>query len=317
VGAVNINKIRLRCKIKNKELQVKVIILFSITLATMFFLLNPAVLYSSLAASIPTRDNGVLIAYADRVRADKTVNESFMVKANSSTPSPPLLKTKAIAVVIRPPALFPDQNALVNLYKPYLKDSDYVMTYVSKNLNFVNTLPGIKVFSFNTLAEMRQRAPFLKGTTISVIGYDLECCSSKTDINDPVSAIIQASEIAHQNGFKFMPIPGSLVNTPQLAGQFAPYADVYIIQAQAHQQTPSIFQTFVTSMVNAIRSTNLNIPIIVEVSVANRYGQVENVEQDFNTVANIVDGVHIWYKPGSDQLAMVDQFLKWLQQHYR
>ena len=97
------------------------------------------------------------------------------------------------------------------------------------------------------------------------MGYDLESGSSKTDINDPIRAIIQASKIAHQNGFKFMPIPGFPVNTPQLAGQFAPYADVYIIQAEAHQQTPSIFQNFVISRVNAIRSANPNIPIMVEV----------------------------------------------------
>ena len=34
---------------------------------------------------------------------------------------------------------------------------------LQKILNFVNELPGIKVFSFDTLTEMRQRTPLLKG----------------------------------------------------------------------------------------------------------------------------------------------------------
>lgn len=98
----------------------------------MFFLLNPADPFSNLPALITTKDNSLPIQYAEHIGGNTTAEVS-MVKANSTTLRPSLLKTKAVAVVIRPHAIFLDQNALVNLHKPYLKDSGYVMTYAPKN----------------------------------------------------------------------------------------------------------------------------------------------------------------------------------------
>jgi hypothetical protein len=199
------------------------------------------------------------------------------------------------------------------MYKSYLTANDYVITYSLKNLNYVNMLPGTKVFGVNSVGQIQNKVALLKQSGISTIGFDLEHGSSANDMVDPVSAIQNAAAIAHRNGLKLMPIPGFGVNTPEFNGKFASSADVYLIQAEAHQQSPTTFKNFVTPIVNAIRSANPNIKIIVEVSVNNKFGQVANIEQCYSSVANIVDGVNVWYGTTPDQLEKMNQFYGWVR----
>ena len=220
-------------------------------------------------------------------------------------------KLTTIVALMRPP--FPDQQALVNMYKSYLTANDYVITYSLKNLNYVNMLPGTKVFGVNSVGQIQNKVALLKQSGISTIGFDLEHGSSANDMVDPVSAIQNAAAIAHRNGLKLMPIPGFGVNTPEFNGKFASSADVYLIQAEAHQQSPTTFKNFVTPIVDAIRSANPNIKIIVEVSVNNKFGQVANIEQCYSSVANIVDGVNVWYGTTPDQLEKMNQFYGWVR----
>jgi hypothetical protein len=238
-----------------------------------------------------------------------TTSSNSTAATNSSSGIP---KTTTIVALMRPP--FPDQQSLVNMYKSYLTSNDYVITYSLRNLNFVNMLPGFKVFGVGSVAQIQNKIASLKAAGISTIGFDLEHGSSSVnDMVDPVSAIHNASLISHHKGLKLMPIPGFGVNTPEFNGKFAPFADVYVIQAEAHQQSPAIFKNFVTPIVKAIRSANPNIKIIVEVSVKNKFGQVSNVEQCYSSVADIVDGVTVWYGVTPDQLVSMNQVYAWVR----
>jgi hypothetical protein len=231
-----------------------------------------------------------------------------------------------IAFFMRPPRIYPDQMGLVNLYKQYITPNDYVITFTKSNLRYVDMLPGIKVFGFNSLAAIQARAQSLSGSGISVIAFDIEQgnYTVNTDLADPVGAICTAARIVHQYGFKLMANPGSGSNIPSIVGGMARCSDIILFQAQGHQRSPEAYRSFVAPNIKAIRIANPNIPIIIQVSFMNKsaydpnpLAMVQRVQLAYASVANDVNGVGVFYStnpPG--QLTMMNQFFDWLDHQY-
>jgi hypothetical protein len=116
-----------------------------------------------------------------------------------------------------------------------------------------------------------------------------------------------ASEIAYQNGLKFLAVPGHPVDTARTAGQFASFADLYIIQAEPKQSDPDAYKSFVVSIVNAVKAANTDTTIITELSTEK--GTVSNMKECFSLVANYVDGVTSWYENEDDDFSVINNII--------
>jgi hypothetical protein len=231
-----------------------------------------------------------------------------------------------IAFFMRPPRIYPDQMGLVNLYKQYVTPNDYVITFTKSNLMYIDMLPGTKVFGFNSLAAIQKHVPTLTGSGISVIAFDIEQgnYTANPDFADPIGAICNAAHIVHQYGFKLMANPGSGANVPSIVGKMASCSDIILLQAQGHQRSPEAYRAFATPNIKAIRESNPNIPIIIQVSFMNKSAydpnpavMVQKVQLAYASVAKDVNGVGVFYStnpPG--QLTMMQQFFDWLHHQY-
>jgi hypothetical protein len=216
----------------------------------------------------------------------------------------------------------PNQTQLVDVYKPHLTDSDYVSTISAsedpgENLNYTMLLPGTKGVIYYSLAEIEKNAPTLKEKGIHFVGYDLEAeYSPADDLLDPTDSIRRASETAHINGLKFLAVPGYPFSTPEAAEKFAPYADIYVIQAQARQSDPYEYRSLVTSISDQIRS-NSDALVVTELSTEGTKGTASNMMESFSSVSGHIDGVTIWSGNSNDALTKVKSFLEWFESRYR
>jgi hypothetical protein len=216
---------------------------------------------------------------------------------------------------------FGDQAELVNTYKPYLKPSDHVSSISASidptlNMEFVSQLPGIKGVIFYSLDEVKSNAKVLKDSGFDFIGYDLESdYTSSDDLLYPVGSMRTAYEVAHQNGLKFMALPGYPFDSVEAASAFANYSDMYVIQAQPQQEDPQAYREFVTSRADALLSANPDITIITELS--SEQESVDNMKECFSLVAGFVNGVTLWYNNDNESISDIREFLAWFNQQYR
>jgi hypothetical protein len=217
---------------------------------------------------------------------------------------------------------FENQEELINAYKPYLRAGDYISTISisppdpAQNLEqlpFSNDkMKGVTYFS---LDEIRNNVQSLKQRGVSFIGYDLESEGSPpTDLSDPVASMRDASKVVHQYGLKFLAVPGYPFDTNTYVSQFAPYADIYVIQAQGNESQPSMYKSNVVGAINALRAANPNARVITELST--NTGTLSDMKKSFSMVAQNVDGVSVW--PESVKgLSKVKKFLEWYNAIYR
>jgi hypothetical protein len=211
---------------------------------------------------------------------------------------------------------YSNQPELVNLYKPHVKYSDYVMTHPNaKNLGYAFQLTGIKGVEYFSLSDIRANAALLKSKGVDFISYDIEQeYSSPDDLIDPVNSMHQASDVVHQNGLKLIAAPSHKL-TDIFGSNFAPFADMYILQAQAYQSNSSAYQVYVNNMTSKLKAAHLGMPVIAELSTAR--GNLASMEKSFSLVANTVDGMTSWYANTPDGLNQLNAFLSWFQQNYR
>jgi hypothetical protein len=215
-----------------------------------------------------------------------------------------------LVAIMRGP--YPNQTALVNLYKPYLASTDYVVTKPNtRNLNYALQLQGLKGVEYFSLAQIEANAAKLKAKGASFISYDIEPqYTPANEIANPIAAVRNASNIVHSNGLEFMLSTTRRMDL-QYASHFAPFADIYNPQGQVLQPDPSQYSSFYRDIVSQIRATNPSVKIIAQVATVR--GSVQNMEQAFSLVAPYVDGVTFWYGTTADQLVMAKQFLDWLR----
>lgn len=210
----------------------------------------------------------------------------------------------------------PIQPQLVDLYKAYLRSTDFLLTHPNyNNWNYAIMLPGIKGAEFFSLAELQLSAAILKAKGASFVSYDLETAySPPVDSSDPTASMRQASQIAHQNGLKLIAAPSKSL-TDKYYSSFAPLADIYILQAQAYQSNSSQYKGYVDSIIPKLRTAHAGMPVITELSTAR--GDLQSMKQSFSSVADMVDGVTTWYSNTPQALAQLTQFLAWFHQNYR
>jgi hypothetical protein len=175
-----------------------------------------------------------------------------------------------------------------NIYKPVLDSDDIVDMHTNiNNLQSAKALAQSKGAclggSFFSLSAIRQYAPTIKSNGGCQVGYDFE--NSKTpssELADPVGSMTTAAKIAHNNGLKLM-VDAGRAYTTKYAAQFAKVADVYNIQAQALESTPSSYISYVKSETSIIKTAHPGMPVIAETSTAR--GTVSQMEQCFAGVA--------------------------------
>jgi hypothetical protein len=108
-------------------------------------------------------------------------------------------------------------------------------------------------------------------------------------MSNPVSAIRNASNIAHQNGLRFMLLAGFPFVDATDASKFAPYVDIYNIQAQVSEKNPTSYRALASGISDAVRGTNPKVIVITQVSLIQ--GTVNDMEQSFSIVANSVNRI--------------------------
>ena len=233
--------------------------------------------------------------------------ESIPSLANAT---PPDLR---IGALLR--ANYPNQQALVNMFKKYLDSNDYIFG-ANGDLQNANLLPGSKIGTWTSLAKIQANAPTLKSKGITILGYDLEqALSPPSELSNPVGSMKSASDTAHKYGLLFVAIPGYPFVTPSYASQFAPFADIFVIQAQGWESThigAQSCQQRIGDMSNAIRAANPNTVIIIQLSTMASLGTVSDMEQCTSAISNMIDGVEANYGLTSDQVILLDQYYNWL-----
>ena len=251
----------------------------------------------------------------ERYFADKDILSLAQNKSNDIISFP-------IAYLAFMRTTFENQEELINAYKPYLRAGDYISTISisppdpAQNLEqlpFSNDkMKGVTYFS---LDEIRNNVQSLKQRGVSFIGYDLESEGSPpTDLSDPVASMRDAFKVVHQYGLKLLAVPGYPFDTNTYVNQFAPYADIYVIQAQGNESQPSMYKSNVVGAINALRAANPNARIITELST--NTGTLSDMKKSFSMVAQNVDGVTVW--PESVKgLSKVKKFLEWYNAIYR
>jgi hypothetical protein len=275
----------------------RAIILSIITITALAFIFNSR--YSDISKALSLVDAGQRLGI-----------HSLMPNGNQSNPP-----GKTLVAIMRSQN-HPIQPQLVNLFKPYLRSTDYLFTHPNyNNWNYAIMLPGIKGAEFFSLAEIRANAAILKAKGAAFISYDLEASYSPiSDSSDPIGSMRQASQILHQNGLKLIATPSHRL-TDKYYSSFAPLADIYILQAQPYQSNSSKYKSYVDNIVPKLRAAHPGMPIITELSTAR--GDLQSMKQGFSSVSNIVDGVASWYANTADSLVQLHQFLEWFQQNYR
>ncbi len=228
----------------------------------------------------------------------------------TNLPSGAIVSDLQIAALLR--ANFPDQQGLVNMYKKYLDSNDYVFG-ARGDLRNANLLPGLKEGAWNSLAQVNANAPTLKSFGIPILGYDLEqALSPPSDLSNPVGSMKSASSTAHKYGLIFVAIPGSPFVTPSYASQFAPNADIFVIQAQGFEATHNGSQSCqqkIGDLSNAIRFANPHTVIITQLSTTT--GTVNDMERCTSAISNMINGVEANYGLTSDQVSLLDQYYGW------
>lgn len=217
--------------------------------------------------------------------------------------------------------IFEKQEELLNIH-PLLRSGDYISTISISPPNPAQTLDQLpfssdkmKGVTYFSLDEIRNNVQSLKQRGVNFIGYDLESEGSPAiDLSHPVASMREASKIVHQHGLIFMAVPGYPFNTKAYASQFAPYANIYVIQAQSDESQPAVYKSSVVSTVNALKAANPNVRIITELST--HEGSLSDMKESFSMVAQYVNGVTIWPE-SMDDLSKIRTFLEWYNNNYR
>jgi hypothetical protein len=223
-------------------------------------------------------------------------------------------KTKYFVAIMR--ADYNNQDDLVEMYSPYLNDGDIALSHPHKeNLENTLQLPGSHGVQYFSLSEIRLNVDSLKAQGVDIVSYDLEKQNaSYQELKDPVSSVRAASEVVHENNMKFMISP-SMKITADFGTQFAPFVDIYNIQAQSLQSRPNEYNDFVEQTVRELRSANPEISISVQVSTAR--GSLEGMKKSIALVIDTVDGTSSWYTNDRKGLDRLSSFVKWFNDNYR
>jgi hypothetical protein len=228
----------------------------------------------------------------------------------------PLPDDKNKYFVAKMRADYDDQDELVKIYSSHWNDGDIALSHPNEeNLDYTMQLPGEHGVQYFSLSEITTNVASLKAKGVDIISLDLEKqYSSNLDLEDPVASVKVASENVHRYNMKFMISP-SIMLTSEYGSQFAPFVDLYNIQAQSLQTRPNEFNDFVEEVVRELRSANPDISISAQVSTAR--GSLESMKRSISSVVDIVDGISSWFTDDRVGLVKLNGFIKWFNNEYR
>ncbi|HEU4446341.1 MAG TPA: hypothetical protein VFR94_16840 [Nitrososphaeraceae archaeon] len=211
---------------------------------------------------------------------------------------------------------YDDQDELVKLYSSHWNDGDIALSHPNEeNLEYTMQLPGEHGVQYFSLSEIKSNVASLKAKGVDIVSLDLEKeYSSNLDLEDPVASVKAASEIVHKYDMKFMISP-SIMLTADFGTQFAPFVDIYNIQAQSLQSRPNEFNDFVKEIARDLRSANPEISISTQVSTAR--GSLDNMKRSISSVVDIVDGISSWFTDDRNGLNKLNGFIRWFNNEYR
>ena len=268
--------------------------------------------------AVASDTSGALITETQAVTFENTQNQLPPAPANGGK--------YLLATMLQ----YVNTDTLVDIYQPNMASSDKPRIHVGLNkqitdaqLNGLLSLPGQHGAEYFSLAEIKANSPQLKAKGIEVIDYDLEPGdghSPSGDLANPVASIKAASQAAHASGLLFRCSPARALTT-SYGVQMAPYCDQFHIQAQALQDRPAEYESYVEGMVAKLRAANPSIQISVQVSTqrdaASGMTLLETMKTDFARVADKVDGVSVWYSNDAQALSVLESFSEWFDANYR
>jgi hypothetical protein len=219
-----------------------------------------------------------------------------------------------------------DQQALVNMYKPYTKAGDIVAMFPNtNNLNYAKQLIasstttngasylGVQYFS---LADIKANAPALKSKGVSIVGYDLEkVYSPASDLANPVASMTTASNIAHQYGLKLECVPANIDNINQYMSSFAKVSDIFQIQSEWIANNPTKFSNYIHNLVPKLRTAHPGMPIIAELTT-NLGTTLDQMKQDTILTSDVIDGYTSWYNNDQAGRTKLTSYMNWFVQQY-
>jgi hypothetical protein len=238
----------------------------------------------------------------------KTIKTSF---SDALIPSPANVKS-FVAIMRTNPDI---QRDLLKIYTKYLGNEDKALSHPNQsNLLYTMRLPGEHGVQYFSLEKIRDNVALLRARGIEIISYDLEKhLSPANDLVSPLASVKAASEVVHQNKMKLMISPSREL-TSLYGAQFAKYADIYNIQAQSLQSTPTVYKNYVEQIVKDLRSDNPAIFISSQVSTAR--GSLNSMKNSISSVIDSVDGVTSWYSADDKGLDKLERFVKWFSKKY-
>jgi hypothetical protein len=189
--------------------------------------------------------------------------------------------------------------------------SDYVKSSLS--------LSGPAGVSFTSSKQVIDNAKKVKDLGFRFIEFNLEPgLSPDSDNNDVVGAIKKAAQAADQQGLKFVAAP-SRAYTNTYGTQIAPFADIYLIQAQSLQERGvKSYSDYVHSIVPKLKKSNSDLEITVQVSTkrpnAPGLSLLDTLKKCTNSVMDVADGLSVWY--GNSDLKLLKSFVEWYNAKY-
>ena len=218
-----------------------------------------------------------------------------------------------------------DQQALANMYKPYMNVGDIVAMFPNtNNLNYAKQLIasstttgasylGVQYFS---LADIKANAPTLKSKGVSIVGYDLEkVYSPASDLANPVASMTTASNIAHQYGLKLECVPANIDNINQYMSSFAKVSDIFQIQSEWIANNPTKFSNYIHNLVPKLRTAHPGMPIIAQLTT-NLGTTLDQMKQDTISTSDVIDGYTSWYNNDQAGRTKLTSYMNWFVQHY-
>ncbi|MEM2856261.1 MAG: hypothetical protein QW416_04080 [Candidatus Nitrosocaldaceae archaeon] len=208
---------------------------------------------------------------------------------------------------------YPYKEDLVSLYKDYITNTDFTVIFPGvESITYASNLNGSNVATYFSITDIKNNIQILKDK-VQYIAYNIEHnLSPDNEVNDVITSIRMASEIAHTNGFKMMLSPSGRL-TEVYAREFAPYADIYILQYQALQSNPEEYARYVRDIVREIREVDSDVKLIAQVSTLR--GDVNSMIDSINRVKDVVDGVTIFYGLEKSEIEKLRVFLDYIKQY--
>lgn len=159
---------------------------------------------------------------------------------------------------------------------------------------------GRTLVVFRSVAEAEESLPDV-ADRIDILGYNLEYGpgTPEEEQADPVGSVQRMQALAEQYDLSFALGPDHDFAVSHGAAM-APYVDIFVLQIQRVQTTPSVAQEFVRSLVPQLRKANSDLEVSVQVRTE---GDVDDIVALLDSLKDHLDGVSILTSPETVDVA--------------